>query len=70
MDEKNKWLVFLIVIIVGGIFGYLLGLRRKNPELWACGGVIIGFFVDIGIWYRQRREHYKSHLREPDSNDK
>ena len=70
MEEKNKWLVFLIVIMVSGIFGYLLGLRRNNTELWACAGVAVGFLIDVGIWYVQRREHYKNHLSEPDSNAK
>jgi len=68
MDNRNKWITYLAVILVGGIFGYILGARHKNGELWACAGVAIGFFVNLVIWYTQRREKYRNPLQDPEED--
>jgi hypothetical protein len=69
MDNRNKWITYLAVILVGGIFGYILGAQRKNVELWACAGVAIGFFVDLIIWYTQHREKYRNLLEDPKKHE-
>ncbi len=51
MSDNNKWVTYIAVILVFGIFGYILGLRRKNAEIWACVGVIIGFIMFICILF-------------------
>ncbi len=48
--------------MVGGIFGYLFGLRRKNAEIWACLGVIVGFVLDFIFWYIGQKERFENHL--------
>lgn len=62
MSDDNKWVTFIAVILVFGIFGYIFGLRRKNAEIWACVGVIIGFIIDLIIWFVKRQESYKNLL--------
>lgn len=69
MNNKNKWITYIAIILVGGIFGYILGARHKNAEIWACAGVVIGFVIDLGIWYIQRREQYKNPLESSDPED-
>lgn len=56
------WITYIAIILVSGIFGYLFGLRRKNPEIWACAGVATGFVIDLIIWYINRQESYKNLL--------
>ena len=69
MVDRNKWITYIAVILVGGIFGYIFGSRRKNAELWACVGVIVGFVIDLIIWYIRRRERFKNPLEQADSED-
>ncbi len=69
MVDRNKWITYIAVILVGGIFGYILGSRRKNAELWACVGVIVGFVIDLIIWYIRHRERFKNPLGQADSED-
>ena len=69
MSDKNKWITYLAIILVGGIFGYILGSRRKNAEIWACVGVTVGFLVDLIIWYITRQESYKNLLEHDHEHD-
>ena len=69
MVDTNKWISYLAVILVGGIFGYIFGSRRKNAELWACVGVIVGFVIDLIIWYIRRREKFKNPLEHEESDE-
>ena len=69
MVDRNKWITYIAVILVGGIFGYIFGSRRKNAELWACVGVIVGFVIDLIIWYIRRRERFKNPLEQADPED-
>ena len=68
MDNRTKWLIFIAIILVGGIFGYLFGSRQHNPELWACVGLALGFLIDLLIWYLLRKEHYKNPFEKDDDN--
>ena len=69
MSDKNKWITYLAIILVGGIFGYIFGSRRKNAEIWACVGVTVGFLVDLIIWYITRQESYKNLLEHDHEHD-
>ena len=69
MSDKNKRITYIVIILVGGIFGYIFGSRRKNAEIWACIGVTVGFVIDLVIWYTHRREGFKNLLEKVDSED-
>ena len=55
MYNRKKCVAFIIIILLGGIFGYLFGSRRHNPEIWASVGLALGFIIDLLIWYILRR---------------
>ncbi len=69
MNNKNKWITYIIIILVGGIFGYLFGLRRKNAEIWACVGVIFGFIIDFIFWYIGQKERFENPLSKEEDDD-
>ena len=69
MNDRNKWFTYLIIILLGGIFGYIFGARSKNSEIWGCIGVSTGFVIDVIIWYIYHRERFKNPLETKSNKD-
>ena len=69
MDNRNKWIAYIAIILVGGVIGYILGSAQHKSELFASMGVGVGFFFCLGLWLVTRNEYYRNPLVE-DNVDK
>ena len=62
MNDRNKWVTYIVIILLGGVLGYIFGARSKKAEIWGCIGVSMGFVIDLVIWYIYQRERFKNPL--------
>jgi hypothetical protein len=70
MNDKNKLITYIVIILLGGIVGYILGSRHKNAEIWGCIGVSAGFVIDLVIWCIYHNERFKNPLMVDSEDDK
>ena len=56
MYDRTKWISFIAIILGLGAFGYILGARNGKSELFASGGVLVGFIICLIVWLLMRKK--------------